>query len=151
MHFEATLNLVWVLVGLLAFGALGISELGRRQATLGARIRRAVAVMIAIVALFPCISASDDLVYLEQLRVRMSEGLARGRIESPRHPTHPPRLRLSLALRLESLENFRISTSPFVAVTRAHLARVEPHVLRGCDRPVPSLSNRAPPPAILHT
>ena len=50
---ETILNLIWLLVAVAAWG------LSRRQARRGAGQR--LAVLLVVVCLFPCVSASDDL------------------------------------------------------------------------------------------
>ena len=147
MHFDTALNLIWALVGTVALGALGVAELRRGKATLQSRCRRGIAVLIATVALFPCISASDDLVCLEQLQmgsVRYSE-FSNGQSQpSGQRPS------LYLALQFESLENFQISSACFNPETISQFARLRPHAVHCCERPLPSRAGRAPPqPAFL--
>ncbi len=55
------LNLIWLFVALTAVGAVLLSE-RRRASTPGARGHRLVAVLLVTVSLFPCVSASDDLI-----------------------------------------------------------------------------------------
>jgi hypothetical protein len=66
---EALLNLVWVLM---CVGALGLhfwrSRAYNVTQTRAARVRRTLSVLIAAVALFPCISASDDRVRLSDIQ-----------------------------------------------------------------------------------
>lgn len=142
MHFDTALNLVWALVGVVALGALGVSELRRGAVTLQSRCRRGIAVLVATVALFPCISASDDLVCLEQLQVGPAK---RAEFAQGQTKESNQRLGLSLALQLESLENFLISSSCFDHGTVSQFARVGPHAIRCCERPLPSRAGRAPP------
>src|SRR5256885_2353394 len=55
------LNLIWLLVSVAAIGALLVSERGRSSAGM-ARIHRLIAVLLVTVSLFPCVSASDDVI-----------------------------------------------------------------------------------------
>ena len=142
MHFDTALNLIWVCVGVAAVGALGFSELRRGTATLKSRCRRGIAVLVATVALFPCISASDDLVSLEQLQIGSANRAEFAHGQSQESNQQPD---LFLALQFESLENFQISSACFGLVTVSQFARVRPHAVRYCDRPVPSRADRAPP------
>ncbi len=57
MTFETILNLVWAGFGLLAWSALGLRE----RPFARARWRHSVTLLLALVSLFPCVSASDDL------------------------------------------------------------------------------------------
>jgi hypothetical protein len=142
MHFDTALNIVWAFVGVVALGALGVSELRRGADTLQSRCRRGIAVLVATVALFPCISASDDLVCLEQLQIGSAK---RAEFAKGQSQESNQQLGLSLALQLESLENFQISSICFDHVTVSQFARVGPHATRCCERPLPSRAGRAPP------
>jgi hypothetical protein len=65
---EALLNLLWVVVCAGAFGSHFWRNYFRESAqTHAARLRRTLSVLVASVALFPCISASDDRVRLGDL------------------------------------------------------------------------------------
>jgi hypothetical protein len=55
------LNLIWLFVALAAVGAVLLSE-HRRASTRGARSQRFVSIFLVTVSLFPCVSASDDLI-----------------------------------------------------------------------------------------
>jgi hypothetical protein len=55
------LNLIWLLLALAAVGAVLLSE-RRRASTPGARSQRLVSILLVTVSLFPCVSASDDLI-----------------------------------------------------------------------------------------
>jgi hypothetical protein len=55
------LNLIWLFVAMAAVGAVLVSE-RLRASTLGARGQRLVSVLLVTVSLFPCVSASDDLI-----------------------------------------------------------------------------------------
>jgi len=65
---EALLNLFWVMVCASALGLHFWRNYFRESAqTKAARLRRTLSVLVASVALFPCISASDDRVRLGDL------------------------------------------------------------------------------------
>ena len=142
MHFDTALNLVWALVGVVALGGLGFSEMRRGAATMQSRYRRGLAVLVATVALFPCISASDDLVCLEQLQIGSAK---RAEFAQGQSQESNQRMGLYLALQFESLENFQISSACFGLITVSQFARVGPHAVRCCERPLPSRAGRAPP------
>lgn len=61
MTVPGALNLIWAVCVLVALGLLFYAE-RRRRAPFRDRCRRGFAVFVAAVALFPCISASDDFV-----------------------------------------------------------------------------------------
>jgi hypothetical protein len=94
---EVILNLAWML---LCFGALSAQvwadrrRAGTRNRTL--RLRRSLSVLIAALALFPVISASDDRIRLADLQALPSQQtafdngqnhgpLASGTLEDPEH------------------------------------------------------------------
>lgn len=143
MHFDVALNLIWAIVGAVSLVILGVSELRRGVTTLRSRCRRGIAVFIATVALFPCISASDDLVCLKQLNFGASMGMEQF---GPQSKSSNEKSNLSLALQLESLEHSQISSMGLVPSRLSQVADVGRHLIRCCDRPIPSRSDRAPPP-----
>jgi hypothetical protein len=61
---EALLNLFWVLLCLTGLGVHFWRSRNHNAQTAAARVRRTLSVLVAAVALFPCISASDDRVRL---------------------------------------------------------------------------------------
>lgn len=66
---DTLLNLLWLLTVVGAIAVWGVTELRRSNpSTFRARMRRGVAVLAATVALFPALSASDDVVSLRQLQ-----------------------------------------------------------------------------------
>lgn len=148
MHFDVALNLIWAIVGAVSLLILGASELRRGATTLRSRCRRGMAVFIATVALFPCISASDDLVCLKQLNFGASMGMDQF---APQSKCSNEKPNLSLALQLESLEHSQISSSGLAPSKLSQMASVGHHLIRCCSRPVPFRSGRAPPAHLLST
>jgi len=72
VHFEAALNLIWVALGLAALALAGRNVLKRRRAIEGSGPSHGapawlhiVGVALIVVALFPYISATDDLLRIE--------------------------------------------------------------------------------------
>ncbi|HEV2349966.1 MAG TPA: hypothetical protein VG028_09005 [Terriglobia bacterium] len=142
MQFETALNLVWAVVGVAALAVAGISEVRRRAATLRSRCRRVIAVLVATVALFPCISASDDLVCLETLQPGTA---ARAEYAGPQSSIPRSAPRIYLALRLEVIGNFQISVARSFLTTLFASSTVAPAAVQCSDRPLPSHPGRAPP------
>ena len=146
MGSDTVLNLVWVLLALASFACLAVVELRHRRAGgLRGRVRLGLAVLAATVALFPCVSASDDLVTLKQLELRLKA---------------PNELRLTatgkdtnertfyLARLLETLENFHVSVarSPeLVLRTIAYLRQRNPSWAKAS---LPTFGGRDPPSLI---
>lgn len=141
MTFDTALNLVWALVGAVALGALAARDACGRV-PLWDRCRRALVVFIACVALFPCVSASDDLVQFERLQVSSQTG---GEIVGAWPGKRGEKPAVYLARLLESLENFEISTASRLLLTLCFLALVGTFSDQGVERPLPSRLGRSPP------
>lgn len=141
MTFDTALNLVWAVVGAVALGALAARDL-RCRVPLWERCRRALAVFIACVALFPCVSASDDLVRFERLQVSAQTARA---VASPLPEKRGEKPSFYLARLLESLENFQISTARRFLVTLCFLALVGAFSHQSVERPLPCPLGRSPP------
>jgi hypothetical protein len=106
---EALLNLVWALV---CVGALGFNFWRNRISatqTRAARLRCTISVFLSAIALFPCISASDDRVRLGDLqtppaqssafvKANLHSGLA-PIFEDPEHGQTSAPLRLAVIVR----------------------------------------------------
>jgi len=141
MTFDTALNLVWALVGTAALGALAARDTCQRI-PLRDRCRRALVVFIACVALFPCVSASDDLVQFERLQINSRTG---GEVASGSALKRGEKPALYLARLLESLENFQISTARQLLLTLCLLALVGTFSGESVKRPLPSPLGRSPP------
>lgn len=143
MSFDVALNLVWALVGAAALGLVAVRETQRRTLSVGwDQCRRALAVFIASVALFPCVSASDDMVRFERLRVSSQKACdAVGSLPEERGEKSV----LYLARLLESLECCEISTPCQVPVALPLLALVGATRHQSVERPLPCPLGRSPP------
>ncbi|HEX4230109.1 MAG TPA: hypothetical protein VHZ07_15650 [Bryobacteraceae bacterium] len=78
MHFDTALNLVWALLGLLALSGTIRSEFFGRRCTRGPRWLHVCGVALIIVALFPYISATDDILRIEHLNAELEHGHGNG-------------------------------------------------------------------------
>ena len=67
MHFDATLNLIWVLLGLLALASTVRASRGH---TRQCRWLHIVGVALIVAALFPYISATDDVLSIEHFKAQ---------------------------------------------------------------------------------
>jgi hypothetical protein len=141
MTFDTALNLVWALAGTAALGALEARDI-RRQVHPWDRCRRALVVFIACVALFPCVSASDDMVQFERLKANSRTG---GEVVDGLPSKRGEKRAIYLARLLESLENFQISTTCQLRLSLCLLALVGTFSDRGIERPLPSRLGRSPP------
>ena len=102
------LNLFWAMGALLALGLLAFQE-RRRVSRLRDRCRRGFVVFLAAVALFPCISASDDLVRFGVMSAaRRAEGV---KLEAATPANPGSGHAVHLARLLEALESFQIAVA----------------------------------------
>jgi hypothetical protein len=144
MTFDTALNLVWAFAGAAALGTLAARDICR-QVDLWDRCRRTLVVFVACVALFPCVSASDDMVQFEHLQVNSrtgGEGVGCLPVKRGEKPA------LYLARLLESLENFQISTTCQLRPGLCLLALVGTFSDHRVARPLPSRPGRSPPPFV---
>jgi hypothetical protein len=146
---DAVLNLTWVLLCAAAAVYFWRSERRRSRAySRWARMSRGVAVFLAVVSLFPCVSASDDSARFEFLN-------AAGAAQSSPQPADPGpaehakkshQASLSLLVRLlEALDSVQISAGWRLILILFFLAVVLVERREGLDRQVPLRSGRAPP------
>jgi hypothetical protein len=141
MTVAGALNLVWVAAALVAMGLLTYHE-RRRYSRLRDRFRRGFAVFLAAVALFPCISASDDFVRFGQ----MSAGPgAAGEVVAAAPDGSGESHAIHLARLLQVLESFQLSAASRLLVTLGFCSLVVVAVQFSQERSVVSPSSRAPP------
>ncbi len=145
MGIDAVLNLVWGLMAVGSLAAFGLAELrGRRRSKSRRPWHQGLAVFVAAVALFPCISASDDILRFEQLEVGAQ---AEAKLRAPASKKSSPKPAAYLARLLEALENFRTAGASKPLVARCCLTLVPTGSHRNCERSLPSSTGRSPPPA----
>ena len=144
---DTALNLLWALfcVGAVVYHVR--SE--RRRCRLGsrrARIFRATALFLAVVSLFPCVSASDDSVRFQYL----------DSTQSPTDPHHSQQSRPSpgkslgtLVRLLESLDSVQIPLIWTFFISLCFFTLVLVEWREGQDRLLPKRSGRAPPVSLL--
>src|SRR5580658_5134998 len=114
MTVAGALNLFWVLSVLVALGVL-VSIERHRRARFRDRCRRGFAVVLAAVALFPCISASDDFVRFGGLMTpgqsaEAGVSAANWDASAEGHSVHLARL-------LQVLDSFQLSAAAWLLVT----------------------------------
>lgn len=138
---DALLNLLWAAAAVGALGLFALTEWRRRYgAPATARCRRGLAVLVAAIALFPSVSASDDCVRMQLLDASTYRSIAgQPTTSSSQTPS------LYLARLSEVLENSRVS-SPFqLVVTFNFLGLIRKLSLERPGHPLKSPSSRAPP------
>lgn len=138
MHFETALNVAWMLLGALALGFTAHAAFRRRPEE-----RRApawlhvVGVGLIVAALFPYISATDDVVRIEHF--------------SSQHDSHHSRKQSKTddLIRLyEAMETAWVSPVAHVPLTFFFVALVFVPVATLVERIAPSEAGRSPPLAI---
>jgi len=98
LHLDSALNLAWALLGVAALLVQCWRERNSRASHLS-RARRAFIVFIALVALFPCISASDDEMRLRDLHRQIEAHAAFDRARSDA---------LAISIQVEDLEHGQV-------------------------------------------
>jgi hypothetical protein len=146
LQLDTALNVVWALfcVGALVYHFR--AERGRKSAgSRRARAIRALALLLAVVSLFPCVSASDDSVRFQYLDSQNVPG--------PHHSNdskQSPGTRLGTLVRLlESLESVQIPLIWALLVSLCFFTLFLAEWRKGQDRPAPKRSGRAPPCLLL--
>jgi hypothetical protein len=142
--FETGLNLLWACVAAAALGVLVWSEFAcRHESTRAARASRSLAVLFAVLFLFPCVSASDDLLTLQNLQFTLETA------DEIRHslPHRSPESRsgVRLAQFFEALQTFPLAALYALLLTLLLLAFLAPAAASACNLRVPAVCGRAPP------
>ncbi len=139
MYFETALNVVWLMLGLFAlastirFALRPSTELKRAPAWL-----HIVGVGLIIAALFPYISATDDVVRIEHFNAQHDHG-------HPGKRSHNDDL-----LRLyETMDTPLVCRAPEVAIQFYFVALTFTPVLHASDRIAPREAGRSPPVAVV--
>jgi hypothetical protein len=136
------LNLFWALGALVALGLLALRE-RRRGTRLRERCRHGFVVFLAAVALFPCISASDDLVRFGVMPAALrAQGTT---VESAVPASSGSSHAVHLARLLEALESFQISVAIAALVALCFFTWVLFAAEFAAERIAFSPTSRAPP------
>jgi hypothetical protein len=142
-YTSSLLNLVWVAISLAAFTWF-LASTGRRQrcSRRGLMIR-AIALALALVSLFPCISASDDSVRLELLNAQLAaDSTGQSHWSAP----HTSREMLAtLVSLLEVLESAQVAAILAFAISLCLFALALAIHPESLDRFSPACPGRAPP------
>ena len=141
MTLAGALNLIWVAAALSALGLLAWRE-RHRFSRLRDRFRRGFAVFLAAVALFPCISASDDFVRFGQMA---SNPNAATEMAAATPDASGEGRTIHLAQLLQVLESFQLSAAARLLVALGFFSLTPSAAESGPERSVPSPSSRAPP------
>ena len=141
VYLTTALNVIWATLGFLALLAFFISERRGILVARGSRVRRFAAVSVIVLSLFPCVSASDDILGLAELGVKAQHHTSRG--------TLPDKSSLQLSHLLQALENLQIATIFFFACVSLCFGFIFHARHESIARQLPCLLGRAPPAAFL--
>ncbi len=133
------LNLIWLLVAAGAIAAVLVSE-RRRPSTSRARGQRLAAVVLATVSLFPCVSASDDVISFAYVSAGMATRSGFGHSVPDNSDADPV-----IYLVLQSLEHLQISVFYTLFVAFSFFGLVCFNTPRSVLRQLPSSVSRGPP------
>lgn len=145
---DIALNAVWALFCAGAVVYQIRAERVRRFGSRRARIFRAVALFLAVVSLFPCVSASDDSVRYEYLD---SNPGTPARPHSAPAPRTPEKSHVVLVRMLEALESVQVPLIWAFAITLCFFALVSVEWRQGLDRFLPRSAGRDPPCSLRFT
>ena len=140
------LNCAWAAVCLGAFGWLLRLERARVSGSRRALTHRVLALSLALVSLFPCVSASDDSIRLQLFGYGAGAPGDQSHRPSPVGQTPLDKKTLATLVRLlEALESVQISVCLVLSVTLClfALALIEKHT--SLERFLPIRAGRAPP------
>lgn len=135
MHFETTLNVVWLGLGFLALANTIRMALDKRHAPRRGRAwLHIVGVALIVAALFPYISATDDILRVEQLN-------------SHEHAQHHGKQNGSdnLIRLYETMDTPLVGHVSEVEVTFSFVSLVPAPVPNAIDRVAPFEAGRSPP------
>ncbi|MEO8597178.1 MAG: hypothetical protein ABI759_27920 [Candidatus Solibacter sp.] len=142
-HLDVALNLVWLAISFAALLWFARREWksGRRAISHG-RLQRLFAICLMAVALFPCISDSDDLFHFSLLQVPTSQT---GGVGTEPHEERQEPSNLQLQRLLETLEHFQVSAFYLFLFTLCCLALALFLRVSSYSRATRCYAGRAPP------
>lgn len=133
------LNLIWLLVAFAAIATVLLSE-RKRISTPAARSQRLVSVLLVTVSLFPCVSASDDLVNFSYVSAGLEtrSGLGHSVPDNSNNNTE-------IYLALQNLEHLQVTAFYTLFVALCFFGLVFSLAPRSILRQLPSYVSRGPP------
>jgi hypothetical protein len=137
------LNLIWLFVALSVLGAVLFSE-RRRISTRNGRYQRLVSVLLVTVSLFPCVSASDDVVNFAYVSAGLESRSGFGHSV----PDDGSNNNSVIYLVLQSLEHLQITTIYALLVAFCFFGFVFYSSPSGTLRRSPAFVSRGPPQLI---
>lgn len=135
MHFETALNVVWLAFGLCALASTARFVIrSERDARRGPAWLHIVGVALIVAALFPYISATDDILRVEHFNAQHDQ----------RHPGKQNRTDDLMRL-YETMDTPLVCRTTEIAMTLFFVALVFTPALRAIDRIAPFEAGRSPP------
>ncbi len=147
-YANSLLNLVWLALCIAAFTWFLLSTRRRGVASSRLVMGRALALALALVSLFPCVSASDDSVRLALLNAQASANTSGHSTFDAQNPS-TEMLAILVGL-LEVLESAQVSAALAFAIALCVFSLALTIHPTSIDRFLPSCAGRAPP-AVLPT
>lgn len=144
MHFDTALNLIWALLGFLALGSVSHSNFYRTlDESHRSKRLHLIGLGLIVVALFPYVSATDDVLRIEHYRVQHETG-----VQDSAHPdtSTGSQAQLNDLMRLyEAMDSPLMCRVAEIAFVLAFLALVFSAATRPTYRSAPGCSGRSPP------
>jgi hypothetical protein len=135
VHFDTTLNLAWLLLGVLALaGTVRVASRQRSAVTRKARWLHTVGVALIIAALFPYISATDDVVRIQHFKAQHETR------QPGKHSSNDGLMRL-----YEIMDSPLVCRVCEVALVFFFISIVFSPVIRLIERIAPRYTGRSPP------
>jgi hypothetical protein len=136
----AVLNFVWLFAAIAGVATLLLSDRSRRSPD-RAKAQRLIAVLLVMVSLFPCVSASDDLVNFAYVSAGFETRSGFGHSVPEQSNSNTV-----IYLALQNLEHLQITASFTLFVTLCFFGLASYFDSRSVARQLPSFVGRAPPP-----
>jgi hypothetical protein len=143
-YANSVLNFAWVAVCIAAFTWFLVSTGRRREGNRRILMCRALALGLALVSLFPCVSASDDSVRMALLDAQFAADSPDQSSWSAHHKSADEILAI-LARLLEVLESAQVTVVLALSVSLCLFALALALSPASADRFLPSCPGRAPP------
>jgi len=135
------LNLIWLLLAVSAVGILLISE-RRRARNQCARIQRLMSVLLVTVSLFPCVSASDDVINFTYVSAGLETRSGFGHSVPDKSDNNTV-----IYIVLQTLEHLQVTSFYTIFVAICFFGFVFYSTRKSVLRQLPSFVSRAPPRA----
>lgn len=142
MELDLFLNTVWALLGAIALAAVSLADARERcLRPFRSRILHVVGTALVVTALFPYISATDDVVQIEHVR---ADAGRHGKQSSGQHHNGNDLWRL-----YDANDHSVAQSYSYVAPSFAFVSLIATPVISFTETSVPQAAGRSPPPFLL--